>query len=60
MEVQIAVKWRPEGYLNCIKRPKGLLGLLGAVLKASGWLWEPSWGDLALKIVLSPRAALVF
>ena len=38
--------------------------VLAFILKRSwvdlGSLLEPSWADLALKIVLSPRAALVF
>ena len=36
--------WSHEGHLNRIRRPEGLLRPLGAVLKASGWLLERSWG----------------
>ena len=43
LDIQFGTKWGPEGHLNRLKRPKGLLGRLGAVLKASGWLLEPSW-----------------
>ena len=43
MEVHIATKESPEGHLNRIERPKGLLRPLEVVLKASGRLLGLSW-----------------